>query len=117
MKTHQGAEMDIAGNLRIVEWLKSELLTSIADFFRTVSGEDSENCDIRVPAADNLSDVILLGYLLARRLGIGYNAVEMKLQTKIKLGIIEGHHIEKNYGDLSELSKHFGTCRGRQTGL
>lgn len=102
-------EIDITRNIKIIEWLKSELLTDVANLFKVlVSGMKEE---IHDSIAETISNIILICYLLGRRLGISYNAIEMKIENKVKLGLIEDHDVEKYYGDLSELSRHLNSSR------
>jgi len=61
--------------------------------------------------AETLSNIILICYMLGRRLGVSYNSIEIKINNKIKLGIIENHDVEKYYGDLTELAKHLNSSR------
>jgi len=42
---------------------------------------------------------------------VSYNSIEIKINNKIKLGIIENHDVEKYYGDLTELAKHLNSSR------
>lgn len=93
-------DMDIIKNLRTIEWLKSEMLTSVANLYEIlVKGED----DMREEVENLTSNIILLSYLLGKRLGLNYENINSSLQDKIKLNLIENHKIEKWYGDLSEL--------------
>ncbi|MBZ4646733.1 MAG: hypothetical protein PWR27_1980 [Petroclostridium sp.] len=102
-------EIDITRNIKMIEWLKSELLTDIAALFKElVNGVKDDAQDI---LADTLSNLIVICYLLAKRLGISYNTVDLKMENKLKLGILENHELEKWYGDLSELSKHLYSTR------
>ncbi len=102
-------EIDITRNIKIIEWLKSELLTDIADLFKVLVNGMKE--EVHETVADTLSNIILICYLLGRRLGISYNAIEIKIKNKVKLGLIENNDIEKHYGDLSELAKHLDSSR------
>lgn len=102
-------EIDITRNIKIIEWLKSELLTDIAALFKVLINGMKE--EVHETVADTLSNIILICYLLGRRLGISYNAIEIKIKNKVKLGLIENHDVEKHYGDLSELSKHLDCSR------
>lgn len=105
-------EIDITRNIKIIEWLKSELLTDIANLFRVMfNGVRDEAHDA---IADVLSNIILICYILGRRLGLNYNVIESKLESKIKLGLIDNNDVEKYYGDLSELSRHFGSSRAKR---
>ena len=92
--------MDIIRNLRTIEWLKSEMLTSMANLYQLLAkGEDNIKEDLE----DLISNIILLSYLLSKRLGLNYEDIDSNLQDKIKLNLIEDHKIEKWHGDLSEL--------------
>lgn len=102
-------ELDITRNIKLIEWLKSELLTDIGNLFRVLVNGMSE--EIYDSIAEAISNIILISYLLGKRLGISYNAIELKMRAKIKLGLVEDHDMEKYYGDLSELSKHLDSSR------
>jgi hypothetical protein len=95
--------MDITRNLRLIESLKSDLLLAVSNLYNEMA---SENCeDIRDVALDTLSDTIIISYLLSRRLGLDYPAMEKQISSKIRLGILQEHESEKYFGDLSALSR------------
>lgn len=102
-------EIDITRNIRLIEWLKSELLTDVANLFKSLAKGMRE--EVYDTVADTLANIILIAYLIGKRLGMGYSAIESKIESKIKLGLIENHDVEKYYGDLSELSKHMNASR------
>lgn len=102
-------EIDITRNIKVIEWLKSELLIDMANLFRSLVNGAKE--ELHEYISETLSNIILISYLLGRRLGISFGAIEMKMQNKIKLGIIEEDNMEKYYGDLSELAKHLNSTR------
>ncbi len=93
-------EIDVAKNLKIIEWLKAELVESVGALFKSLlkSGNDA--------AADALAAIILVAYLLARRVGISYATVDTKLRAKLTKSIQDGHEVEQWYGDLSELMNY-----------
>ncbi len=102
-------EIDITRNIRMINWLKSELLTDVASLFKSlVNGVKEDALDA---LAETVSNLVIICYLLAKRLGINYQTIDLKMESKLKLGIIEGHEIEKAYGDLSALSKHINNSR------
>ena len=102
-------ELDITRNIRLIEWLKSEILMDISNLFRVlVKGFKDE---VQDSVAETLANVILISYILGRRLGTSYSQIEAKVESKIRLGIIGEHDVEKYYGDLSELSRHLGDLR------
>lgn len=109
MKKFFDKSIDITHNIKMIDWLKSELLTDVADLFKKlVNGVQEDTLDI---LGEIISNLIIESYLLARRLGISYNTIDLKIENKLKLGMIEEHEIEKRYGDLSELSKHLVSSR------
>jgi hypothetical protein len=102
-------DIDITSNIKSIESLKSELLSSVASLFKALTGGYRENLHDSV--SDILSSIILICYVLAKRLGMNYNSVESKMRNKVRLGLIESDGTEKNYGDLTELSKHLDSSR------
>lgn len=106
-------QIDITRNVKIIEWLKSELLTDVANLFKALVNGFSE--EVSETLADTIANIILICYLLGKRFGINYKTIEMKIDSKIRLGLVENHDVEKYYGDLSELAKHLNVSRsGRQ---
>ena len=103
--------VDITRNIKMIEWLKSELLTDVAGLFKQMAGGDAD--DGLDEVGETLSNLILVSYLLSKRLGISYQMIDMKIESKLKLGILEGHDLEKNFADLSELAKHLNSVRNR----
>ncbi len=92
--------MDVIKNLRTIEWLKSEILTSIANLYEVLAkGEENTKEDME----DLISNIILLSYLLGKRLGLSYEDINSNLKDKVKFNIVKEHQIEKWYGDLSQL--------------
>jgi hypothetical protein len=108
-------EIDITRNIKIIEWLKGELLTDIANLFKTLASGMRE--EVHESICETLSNIILVCYLLGRRLGINYNTIDLKVESKIRLGLVESHDVEKYYGDLSELSKHMNSSRAKRREL
>lgn len=93
-------DINIAKNLRVIEWLKAELVESVAALFKSLmrGGEDA--------ISDALATIIITTYILGRRVGITFQHVDMKVQGKLRLSINEAHEVEKWYGDLSGLLKY-----------
>lgn len=108
----QEKEIDITRNIKLIEWLKSELLTDLASLFRALAGGARDQ--MHEVVSDMLSNIILISYLLGKRLGVSYNAIELKIHGKVKLGLVENNDVEKYYGDLSELSRHLGSFRRKE---
>ena len=100
--------VDITKNIRVIEWWKSEILTAVSTLFQVlVNGVQNS----QVAVLDVLANIILVTYLLGKRLGFTFEKIDEKLQNKIKLGVVEEHKIEKWYGDLSKLSDYIKRTR------
>lgn len=93
-------EIDIARNLRTVEWLRSELLESVANLFKALIRGQEE------PILDSLANIIVSTYLLGKRVGVSFSKVEMKVDAIIRENIENDHEVEKWYGDLSNLQHY-----------
>jgi hypothetical protein len=95
--------IDITKNVRITEWLKSELLTAIAMLYEILAiGPSSTKEDV----LDGVANIIMITYLLGRRLGLSYDIIDLEVSEKLKLSLVEDHQIERWYGDISELKSH-----------
>ena len=94
---------DITKNMKLIEWMKNELLMSVSELFNILfKGVRSADEGLQ----DILANIIMMTYLLARRLGISFNEIDYKIKEKTSLGIKEDHSIEKWYGDLTNLKNH-----------
>lgn len=99
----ENKDINVIKDLKIVEWLKCELLSAVAHMFEIMSkGINSGREDL----LDILANIILLSYLLGKRLGFSYEIIDSKIEDHIKLSLADDHTIEKWYGDLGELQKH-----------
>ena len=84
-------------------FLKCELLNSVSAVFEAIFKGSREKQQMII---EGLANIILVTYALARRLGVEYSYVDKKVQEKARLHILEEHHLEKWYGDLSSLYQH-----------
>ncbi|HHY90255.1 MAG TPA: hypothetical protein GX503_01190 [Clostridiales bacterium] len=96
-------DIDVTKNIKMIEWLKSELLTTIASLYHILAKGLRDSHDALV---DVLANIILVTYLLGRRLGISFRLIDVRVHEKIRLGILENHQLEEWYGDLSELKQY-----------
>ena len=108
MNTGERNNIDITKNIKIIEWLKSELLTTIASLFELLIKGAKTGQEALV---DVLANIILVTYILGKRLGISFSSIDMKIEDKIRLGILEEHRVEEWYGDLSNLRQYFNRNR------
>lgn len=92
---------DVAKNIRLIEWLKADMLTSLSALFKSmVKGSESL-------LLDALASLVIGCYVLGRRLGINFTRLDLKIEAKLREGIESGHEVEKCYGDLSRLLNYF----------
>lgn len=93
-------DIDIIKNMKTIEWLKAQLLNTVANLYTTLAnGEENTKENLE----DIISNLILESLLLGKRLGLSYEGIESALRDNIKLNLIEEHKIERWYGDLSML--------------
>lgn len=97
-------DMDIMKNLKTIEWLKSEILSSVAGLHQILANGEY---DMKEDLEDLITNTILSSFLLGKRLGLNYEDIDSNLLDKIKLNLIEDHKIEQWHGDLSELLEFF----------
>lgn len=94
---------DITKNVKIVEWMKTEILMSVSDLFNLLF-KGVKPLDETLQ--DTLANIIMITYLLAKRMGISFKEIDYKVKEKIRIGIDEDHSVERWYGDLSNLKEH-----------
>ncbi|KAB3530307.1 hypothetical protein F8154_14040 [Alkaliphilus pronyensis] len=95
--------IDIGKNIKMIEFLKCELLNSTAMLFETmIKGVRNGQEEL----LEVLANIILVTYSLGKRIGIDYSAIDKKVQEKAKLHMLQDHHLEKWYGELTSLNQH-----------
>jgi hypothetical protein len=100
MRDFQQKDMDIAKNIRMIEFLKTELLDSVSALFRAfLKGNEGI-------LLDTLSNIMVMIYVLARRCGIQPQDLDRSVSNKVDRSIELGHQAEEWYGDLSSLQAH-----------
>lgn len=102
-------DTDITRNIRIIEFLKSEILTAVASLYQNLLKGTKMGHEA---VLDILANLIMVTYLLGKRLGLSYAVIDSKITEKIRMGMIEEHEIEKWYGDLSDLSEYMKKSKG-----
>ncbi|HPF20996.1 MAG TPA: MazG-like family protein [Syntrophomonas sp.] len=99
--------MNGESNLRIIEWLKAELIESTSVLFKSLLRSGGE------ATADALSTIVIICYVLGRRVGINYQSIDMNIMHKINTTVNEASEIEQMYGDLTELKKYLDRKESR----
>lgn len=94
---------DITKNVKIIEWIKNEILISISNLFNLLF-KGVKPIDNGLQNA--IANIIMLSYLLGKRLGISFDEIDYTIKEKAKEGIKEEHSVETWFGDLSKLEEH-----------
>lgn len=104
----RGPEGDVARNLRTIEWLKAELLGGVAALFRALwrGGDEA--------ILEGLATIIVVCYLLTRRLGVHFVRLELKLESQLRRYLSEGHELEEWFGDISSLQRYWNERQARR---
>lgn len=97
-------EIDIAGTLRVIEKLKSQLLMDVAQLFEELN-EPSPNSGVE--RGDLLADIVILSYLLSIKLGIPYQQINRRIINKTRLGLVESNPNNIWHKELAQLLQHF----------
>lgn len=94
--------VDIARNIRVIEWLKTELIGTVAALFKGMVKSSDEAIE------DALASMVVTVYVLARRLGVSFAQLDVRIESKVKNAIRDKHEVEDWYGDLTALLKYLG---------
>ncbi|MCL6591680.1 MAG: MazG-like family protein [Firmicutes bacterium] len=94
-------DFNIVKNVRIIEWLKAELVTGLGALFKAMikNNEDA--------ILDSLTWLITGCYFLGKRLGFSYAKIDAKIEQKLLSPQMQEHEIEEWYGDASNLHCYF----------
>lgn len=95
-------ESEILRKLRLVEGLKADLATSVAEVYQAMA----QNCP-QEEVSENLAQTIICAYVLGRRLGVDYERLDDIILEKIGQNIGRNTQVENWFGDLSQLKRHF----------
>lgn len=94
------SDIGIARNIKTIEWLKAELVSGVAVFFRGLVKNTEETI------IDGLANIVITCFILGNRLGISFSRLDIKIENKIKANIEQDHEIEQWYGDFSALLRY-----------
>lgn len=86
---------DILKKVRIIEWLKAELLSNTAGLFKAIiKTAETEIIDFAV-------NIIIITHVLVRRMGIEFERIDIEVEKRLHQNIQQDHEVEKWFGDLS----------------
>ena len=94
----------VSKNLQAVDMIKAEILSEVSHLYQTMAYYDeTESYD---SVENSIATIIAMDYILARRLGLSFSAVDEKIRDLAEMAAENGHELEKSFGDMSELSRH-----------
>ncbi len=93
-------DLDVATRARMIEWLKTEVVDQMSRLFKAIWDGSTTR------ATDSLAGLIASSYILGRRLGIPYRDLDNAIADKLAKLRQEGHQLEDQSRDLTELSEH-----------
>ena len=77
MRIEKGS--DITKNVKIIEWIKNEILISVSNLFNLIF-KGVKPIDDGLQNA--IANIIMLLYLLGKRLGISFDEIDYKIKEK-----------------------------------
>ncbi len=93
-------ESEILRKLRLIEGLKADLISSMGELFQAMA-KNSEQA-IR----EGLAAVVMACYVLGRRLGVDFAALDEAVMAKVQQKIKQEPEIEQWFGDYSDYQRH-----------
>ena len=96
--------MNISTNLRAIDTIKSEILSEVAKLYRTLADYDEVSGYESV--SNEIATIIAMNYILARRLGLTFSGVDSKISELLTIGEENGHKLEIEFADMSDLKKY-----------
>ncbi|MBQ7574838.1 MAG: hypothetical protein IJT23_11390 [Clostridia bacterium] len=96
--------MAISTNMRAIDTIKSEILSEVANLYRNLAACDE--IDGFDGVREGLATIIAMDYLLAKRLGIGFSAIDGCINELLNIAIDNNHELELEFSDMSELKKY-----------
>lgn len=96
--------MNISTNLKAIDMIKGEILSEVANLYKTLA--DYDEISEYESITNKIATVIAMDYILARRLGISFTGIDKKISELLSIGEENGHELEMEFSDMSELKKY-----------
>lgn len=96
--------MSISTNMRAIDVIKGEILTEVANLHRILA--ECDELEGYEGVSERIATIIAMDYILAKRLGIGFGAVDAKINELLTLAVDNNHELELEFSDMSELRKY-----------
>ena len=94
-------QLDITKNIKMIEILKGQILAGVSDLHNSFIQPDSTEAD----KIEIFADLTILIYILAKKLGISPETLLLKINKKLKIGVLDETDIF--YEDVKELLRYF----------
>lgn len=101
-------QLNIMGNVKIIENLKAQLLCIIGELYRLLTKGTNVAQDAIL---DCISGAIIILYVLAQKLGYSLSEVDHVMKDKLDMGIKGEDEVEKEGKCLSNLKKYVNNRR------
>ena len=95
------SEFHIARQLRLIEWLKAELVATVGQLYKALV-KNSETAIV-----DALANLVIGCYLLGKRLGISFAKLDGVIMEHLASPAFREHEIEQWHGDVTNLQNHW----------
>ncbi|MFI3231526.1 MAG: MazG-like family protein [bacterium] len=94
-------KLDITKNIKMIEILKGQILEGVSDLHNSFIQQDNSTSD----KVEIFADLIILIYILARRIGVSPETLLVKINNKLKVGVLQDEDVFID--DIKELLKYF----------
>lgn len=101
-------DFDIMGNMKLIENYRTFLLSSVADLFVTMAkGAKADLPEI----TEEIAEIIILSYLLGKRLEIDFSSIDDKIIKKLKIGLASEGDADRQQLDYANLITYLKSGR------
>ncbi|MBC7960754.1 MAG: MazG-like family protein [Vallitaleaceae bacterium] len=96
-------ELEITKKVKVIEQLKSQLLSDVASLFTNMTSDDMGV----ESSTDILADIVIISYFLTEKLGTSYDGLDLKMKNKLKMALLKEDENSQWRNQLLMLSKFF----------
>lgn len=93
-------ESELVRTMRLVESLKGDLVCSVGDLYKSLATDGAAH------GKEALAEVALRCYVLGRRLGIDFAALDEAVARRAETLCGDASELETRFGDFSNLARH-----------
>lgn len=93
-------ESELVRTMRLVESLKGDLVCGVGELYKALAESGAAR------GKEALAEVVLRCYVLGRRLGIDFNALDEAVARRVEALCADQSELEMRFGDFSNLARH-----------